>query len=202
MEWLNGVVGPLNQEVHSDGYLPSTCGSTHHQHRQAKSRREQSATSAAGLRWARVLFRLCALRGGESLKTRPRSLQLTRRGPPSSAPPRSQRRRPRSCGVRQSPPPSSGRSVEERTPPSLANPSIAASSRGRRLRRAPRPHGDVRDLTAGEIERGESSVLAFQQGPRRLVMVVLGIEGGEQDARVEKQRRHGLGRVALTCSAA
>ena len=74
--------------------------------------------------------------------------------------------------------------------------------RRHRLRCAPGPHGDVGDLIAGEVERGEGGLLVFQQTSCRLVMVVLGIEGGEQDARVEKQRRHGPGRVAFTCSAA
>ena len=47
------------------------------------------------------------------------------------------------------------------------------------LRCPPRSHGNIDDLVAGEVERGESSFVVFQQGSCRLVVIVFLIESGE-----------------------
>lgn len=73
--------------------------------------------------------------------------------------------------------------------------------RSYRLWRTPSTYCNVGDLVAGEVEGCERGLGVDQKEPRRLIMIVLGIEGGEQDAGVEEQRRHGPGRVAFTWAA-
>jgi hypothetical protein len=92
--------------------------------------------------------------------------------------------------------------VEEMTPPSSASQLDGCQQRRDRPRGTPRPHCDICDLVSCEIQGGKGDLLVFQDCAGRLVVVVLGIKGGEQDARVEEQRLHGPGRVAFTCSAA
>lgn len=72
---------------------------------------------------------------------------------------------------------------------------------GDRLRCAPGPHRDVGYLVADQVESGESSRRVDQEGTRWLIVIVLGIEGREEDAGIEQQRRHGLGRVSFTLAA-
>jgi hypothetical protein len=74
--------------------------------------------------------------------------------------------------------------------------------RGHGLGRAPRANGDVGDLVADEVQGSEREARIDKERVCRPVVVVLGVERGEYDARVEQQRRHWPGRVALTCSAA
>lgn len=73
--------------------------------------------------------------------------------------------------------------------------------RSHRLWRTPGARRDVSDLMAGKIESGQRSRGVDQEGTRGLMVIVLGIEGGEENAGVEEQCRHEPGRVAFTWAA-
>ena len=72
------------------------------------------------------------------------------------------------------------RSVRGREDAAIVGEPVDNGEQGRHgLRCAPGPHGDVGDLIAGQVERGEADLLPFQQCSCMLVMAVLAIEGGE-----------------------
>ena len=77
----------------------------------------------------------------------------------------------------------------------LGDPVDRAEEWRHRLGRPPCSHGDIGHLITGKVQGGEGGFLVFEQCARRLVIVVVGIESREQDARVEEERGHAGGRA-------